>query len=114
LSLVTTSLSVIACGLVFAARMAACFSCEPFFLLTFSSVAAIISFVNIYCSQRTRFGEVASVSQRDEGRFARHDTLDSDAGNLPQAKAGLPGRSIQTAVVCCLCTSFLAALNFIG
>ena len=50
-----------------------------------------------FASQRTRFGEVASVSQRDGGRFARHDTLDSDAGNLPQAKAGFrpqhPNRS---------------------
>jgi hypothetical protein len=44
--------------------------------------------------------KLPALSSVTEG-FARHDTLDSDAGNLPQAKAGLfSGRSIQTAVVC--------------
>jgi len=37
-----------------------------------------------------RFGEVASVIQRDKGSFSRHGTLDSEVGNLPQPKAGPP------------------------
>jgi hypothetical protein len=60
--------------------------------------------------QRTPLCEVASVSQRDGGRFARHDTLASDAGNLPldETKKTFKGqgrssaRSIKGAVVCCL------------
>jgi hypothetical protein len=61
------------------------------------------------CKQRTPLCEVASVSQRDGGRFARHDTLASDAGNLPldETKKTFKGqgrssaRSIKGAVGCC-------------
>jgi hypothetical protein len=38
--------------------------------------------------QRSSFYEVSSVSQRDGA--LRHDSLDSDGGNLPQAKGGPP------------------------
>jgi hypothetical protein len=42
----------------------------------------IIHSCPVYCAQRLPCCEVDCVSQRDGGRFARHDTLDSNAGNF--------------------------------
>ena len=52
----------------------------PFFL--FSSAAAIKFIQRKNCLQRLPCCEVDCVSQRDGGRSARHDTLDSNAGNF--------------------------------
>jgi hypothetical protein len=58
--------------------------------------------------QRLPLCEVASVSQRD--RALRHDTLDSDAGNLPKAKAGLPAADSKPLLAVC---KLARILNFL-
>jgi hypothetical protein len=53
---------------------------------------------------------LACVSQRDGGRFARHDTLDSDAGQCAEGQGRSSGRSVLCVLVACFLRSYYNVL----
>jgi hypothetical protein len=67
------------------------------FALPHSISGVSLIWPNHFTAQRARFGEVPSVSQRDGA--LRHDALDSDAGNLPEAKGGFAPAALKGLLV---------------